>query len=901
MKRRNLKRQWPLLLTSAVLFALPLSTTAEDIDIFSGSSGGSGANVLVIVDNTTNWSDKKQKWPGNEVQGQAELEALIAVVPTLNDNVNVGLMLFNENGLTNCCSGGYIRFAMQPMNATNRAALLAELNNILANFNDTANTAASNASYSMALLDAYKYLGGFTSPAHATDDVAGSPQDAFHFGTAVFASPPRTFNRPDPLGYTDSSFTVYQPPAAATQACGGKNYLIFIGNGFPNSDTPPTLNNMKDRLAGVGGSTTQIPMPVLTTKTSTSSTNLGYSSACYNNNGGGQNSCSSANAGTCGSGYDTCSCGTPTTTSGCGGGKVKYSILGGITTTTVTPTGVSCQPGAPGCPISANDTRYADEWTRFLYLTDVNSATGQQNVTTFTVDVFNAAQNALQTSLLYSMASSGGGQYYAAKNKDDLVFGLGDIFAKIQAINSVFASASLPVSATNRAINANEVYIGVFRPDAGAMPLWPGNMKRYTIGNFNGSFDLADASGAEAVNTVTGFLDDCATSWWTSDSNKYWWAVASNPPPYGKCPQSPKNTFDPYSDAPDGPKVEKGSVAEIVRQGNNPSAAPTWAWNRMLYTKGFVPFNKANSGMADADVDFIRGLNVDAAGTYLTYQYDPIDPTKITTIRPTVHGDVVHSRPMPINYGGGQTVIYYGANDGTFRAADSRTGKELWAYVAPEFYPTLPRLRQNSPLISYSFLNNLNISPPPLPKNYYFDGSSGVYQPLDNSRVWIYPSMRRGGRMIYAFNVTNPSSPSLKWKVGCPNLTDDTNCTSGFSAIGQTWSAPTVATLKIGGSVGETPVPIVAAGGGYDNCEDGSPNAACAVAKGSIVYILDAASGSILQSFTTKGRVVADVAFVDLDGDGIPDLGYAVDTRGNIYRLSFGFSKSAPLAAGSWT
>jgi len=273
MKRRNLKRQWPLLLTSAVLFALPLSTTAEDIDIFSGSSGGSGANVLVIVDNTTNWSDKKQKWPGNEVQGQAELEALIAVVPTLNDNVNVGLMLFNEN----------------------RAALLAELNNILANFNDTANTAASNASYSMALLDAYKYLGGFTSPAHATDDVAGSPQDAFHFGTAVFASPPRTFNRPDPLGYTDSSFTVYQPPAAATQACGGKNYLIFIGNGFPNSDTPPTLNNMKDRLAGVGGSTTQIPMPVLTTKTSTSSTNLGYSSACYNNNGGGQNSCNSDN------------------------------------------------------------------------------------------------------------------------------------------------------------------------------------------------------------------------------------------------------------------------------------------------------------------------------------------------------------------------------------------------------------------------------------------------------------------------------------------------------------------------------------------------------------------------------------------------------------------------------
>ena len=65
-------------------------------------------------------------------------------------------------------------------------------------------------------------------------------------------------------------------------------------------------------------------------------------------------------------------------------------------------------------------------------------------------------------------------------------FDLGDIFAKIQATNSTFASASLPVSATNRAVNANEVYIGMFRPDAAAKPLWYGNLKRYKIGNFGG-------------------------------------------------------------------------------------------------------------------------------------------------------------------------------------------------------------------------------------------------------------------------------------------------------------------------------------------------------------------------------------------------------------------------------
>ncbi|HEV2041933.1 MAG TPA: PilC/PilY family type IV pilus protein [Casimicrobiaceae bacterium] len=896
MKPEHLKRKWPLLLAAAFALVLPLSTVAEDIDIFvGGAGGGSAANVLVVIDNTSNWADNAQHWPGGEVQGQAELEALIAIIPTLKDSVNVGLMMFNQNGSGNCCSGGYIRYAMQPMNATNRAALLAELNNILTNFSSPSNKAASNASYSMALFDAFKYFGGYTSPAHATDDVAGTPQNATQFGPAVFATPASTFNRPDPLGYANGTYTVYRPPAAAADVCGGKNYIIFIGNGFPNTDTPPS-ENMKTFLEGVGGNSTQIWMPVLTATTSTAFTNLGYSSACYNNDNSGLSSCSTANAGTCGSSYDTCSCGTPTTTTGCSSGKVKYSVLGGVTTTAVTPTGTTALP-------AANKTRYADEWTRFLYLTDVNAAAGQQNVTTFTIDAFNAKQNPDQTSLLYSMANSGGGQYYAAKNKNDLIFDLGDIFTKIQATNSTFASASLPLSATNRAVNANEVYIGMFRPDASAKPLWYGNMKRYKIGNFGGNFNLADKWGAQAVNPLTGFLDDCATSWWTSDSGKYWWGVTSNPPPNGACPASPKNTFDPYSDAPDGPKVEKGSVAEIIRQGNNPTSAPTWALNRTLYTKGFLTFNATNvtsAEMAPADVDFIRGLNVDPTGNHLTYQHDPADPTKTTTIRPTVHGDVVHSRPMAINYGS-QTVIYYGANDGTLRAADSATGKELWAYVAPEFYATLPRLRQDSPLISYSFLNPLSISPPRMPKNYYFDGSIGVYQNSDSSKVWVYPTMRRGGRMIYALDVTTPSAPTLKWKVGCPSLTNNTGCTSNdFTPIGQTWSTPNVGTLKIGGTAGETPTPIIAVGGGYDNCEDGSPSAACG-AKGSIVYILNAADGAKLASFTTAGRVVADVVFVDMDGDGIPDFAYAADTRGNIYRISFGFSKSAPLAAASWT
>jgi type IV pilus assembly protein PilY1 len=902
--RTGLRRAWLLLAAFALAAILPGQASAEDIDIFVGSSsGGGGANVLVVIDNTSNWADNAQHWPSDtdcgvtaQYQGQAELCALIKVVPTLTDTVNVGLMMFNQNGSGNCCSGGYIRYAMRPMNAANRASLVAELNNVLTNFSSPLNKAASNASYSMALFDAYKYFGGWASPDPATWVPGGTPQDATHFGPDVFATPPSTFNRPDPAAY-NANFTTYVPPAASgADACGGKNYLVFIGNGFPNTDTPPT-ENMKTFLEGVGGNSSQIAMPVLTTTSNTTTTNIGLSAACYKKNGAGQSACTTAEAATCGAGYDTCTCGNPTSAAGCGGGNVKYTVIGSNTTTTVTPTGQTCVPGATGCPYSANDIRYADEWTRFLGLTDVSSASGQQNVTTFAIDVFNAKQNAKETALLYSMATAPQ-FYYAAKNKNDLVFDLADIFSKILATNSVFASATLPVSATNRAVNANEVYIGMFRPDANALPLWYGNLKRYKLAFFGASLDLADSNGNPAINALTGFVDSCATSWWTTDSGKFWWDIPPPPNSPAGC-TLPSNTFDANSDAPDGPRVEKGSVAEVIRKGNNPIGTTTWALNRTLYTNNIATYNVANSGMSTADVDFVRGLNVDAGGNYQTYQYDPIDTTAITSVRSTVHGDVVHSRPVAINYGSSQTVIFYGANDGWLRAADAATGKELWAYVAPESYSTLPRLRQNSPLISYSGFPPQN--PPAQPKNYYFDGSIGAYQDTNSSNVWIYPTMRRGGRMIYAFDVTTPSAPVLKWKKGCPDLADDTNCSTNFAAIGQTWSTPNLAILKTGGTVAETGIPVVAVGGGYDNCEDGAGNATCSGAKGSIVYFLNADTGAVLNSFATTGRVAADVAYVDLDGDGIPDFAYAVDTRGNIYRIGFGMSRTAPLAAANWT
>jgi len=166
--------------------------------------------------------------------------------------------------------------------------------------------------------------------------------------------------------------------------------------------------------------------------------------------------------------------------------------------------------------------------------------------------------------------------------------------------------------------------------------------------------------------------------------------------------------------------------------------------------------------------------------------------------------------------------------------------------------------------------------------------------------------MRRGGRMIYSFDVTN-SNPSLsvanpvafKWRAGCPDLTDDSNCTTGMSGIGQTWSTP--APLPVKGY--STTNHVLVMGGGYDNCEDADTSApSCGGGKGHVVYVFDADTGAFVKSFSTAGSVIADISYVDVDNDGFVDFGYVLDTRGNVYRINFSDpATNAPWASASWT
>ena len=188
--------------------------------------------------------------------------------------------------------------------------------------------------------------------------------------------------------------------------------------------------------------------------------------------------------------------------------------------------------------------------------------------------------------------------------------------------------------------------------------------------------------------------------------------------------------------------------------------------------------------------------------------------------------------------------------------------------MAPEHFNELNRLRENDPEVRFPSTPSANTSA--RARDYFFDGPIGAYQNAMTGEVMIFAGMRRGGRGVYAFNVSDPDRPRLMWRL---NRFD-----SGYGNVGQTWSMPRVAPVK-----GRSD-PVLIMGGGYDNlAEDSSPTGMTTMGRG--VYVINMRTGERLAWLPTDYSVPADATVIDSDGDGKVDRAYVVDVRAQLYRI----------------
>ena len=286
---------------------------------------------------------------------------------------------------------------------------------------------------------------------------------------------------------------------------------------------------------------------------------------------------------------------------------------------------------------------------------------------------------------------------------------------------------------------------------------------------------------------------------------------------------------------------------------------------------------------------------------------DEKGPGGSITVRPSIHGDVLHSRPLVVNYGDSRGIVaFYGANDGIYRAINGNqtaaigsvpAGGELWGLILPDHFDQMHRQRLNSPELKFPGTTLATAQA----KDYFVDGATGAYQKLKEDgtidKAIIYLTMRRGGRFIYALDVSQPQTPTVTWKISAT--------TTGFEELGQTWSRPRTALLQ-STQTGDTPVLVF--GGGYDANQDAEPPGTDTMGRG--IFVVNAQTGALIWSANSTcttsatcrnvpGMVYAipsDIAFVDRDSNGYTDKFYFGDLGGNLWRADVTAASSA-----NWT
>jgi len=508
--------------------------------------------------------------------------------------------------------------------------------------------------------------------------------------------------------------------------------------------------------------------------------------------------------------------------------------------------------GRTGCT-GTNQGDCLDDIAEYLFKDDIDPGTpDDQLVTTHTIGF------AINLPILSLAAAASGGEYFLADDVESLTVALLDIVSLVQDRSLSFTAPAVAVNSFNRTQNLNDLYLTTF--GARGKVHWPGNLKKYEISGGQ----IIDSTGAAAVDPATGFFQTGAQSFWSA--------------------------------GPDGIDVTAGGAASQLPV---PGARKIYTYNGISanLTAAANAVTVANSGaFTQADFGLTGAATEPSIDEMILWargadQADMDGDGDLTEPRNQM-GDPLHSQPAAIVYGGSiaspDTVIYTATNDGYLHAIDGTSGVELWSFIPKEHMTSFSQL-----------FSNLDSSV----KHYGIDGDvvpvikdvngNGTIESADGDFVIIIFGMRRGGDSYYALNVTNKNAPKFLWQFR-------------DAKIGQSWSTPTVARIKMAAGFGQNADDaVVVIGGGYDTAHDTISHPVGPDGFGNDLYFIDLVSGNILwrassiASLPTMTRAIPSaVRVIDLNGDRFADRMYASDLGGQIWRFDIN-SGNAPNGTGT--
>jgi type IV pilus assembly protein PilY1 len=577
------------------------------------------------------------------------------------------------------------------------------------------------------------------------------------------------------------------------------------------------------------------------------------------------------------------------------------------------------------------DISYLDELTGWMYSHDVYAGkSGNQTVVTYTIG-FGSGISANGKQLLLDAAKKGTGWvsgsktgYFTADDSDQLTSAIQAAIIDALSTTTSFVAPALSVNTFNSLFNRDEVYYAVFKPSSNV--LWDGNIKKYKLcSNTNGTSspctygEVIDYNNNPAVDITTKRIMDTAQSYWpvppTADGN----TVASGGSG-GNTPLPTARNFYTYTGAyavnnrtPTG-TTDLSAGANAVSIGN---AALTSA---MLAATSAMERHKIIYWMLGYDASDVRFDDP------LLYPFDPTSATPPVGTRWRM-SDPMHSRPVAVTYGGTSTdpivKLVVGSNDGTLHMVNENTGVEEWAFVPQELLGNQRALMDNGQgdhLWGMDGTPTFDIRDRSVVGGVTKDIPDGIIDPVIGDYVHAFMGMRRGGRNIYALDLTPTNKLTSVTAVGgvVPKLlwVIKGGTTPGYDALSDTWSKPSVTRVRFATGVGTGSLAqsasktVLMFGAGYNVTSDKAlPSPAALV--GNAIFMADPLTGERLwwASGATSTAdlkltgmdypIASDLTLMDSNGDNAVDRLYVGDVGGQLWRIDLSPVLAKDTNAGS--
>ena len=308
---------------------------------------------------------------------------------------------------------------------------------------------------------------------------------------------------------------------------------------------------------------------------------------------------------------------------------------------------------------------------------------------------------------------------------------------------------------------------------------------------------------------------------------------------------------------------------------------------------------------------------------------DDLDDS-ITLIRPSeaeavkLLGGVVHSKPTAISYSANldangrvtntrEDYAIFGSMDGALHMVKDADGTEEFAIIPKKMIAD-----QSIALVDDSKVGRVGqpyfgVDAPWLVTTDYTYDLTGKKVKVNESAgngMFAYGGLRMGGEAFYGMDITKKSAPKMLFTITPEVITVDavTNLesktgTAGFGRLGQIWSKPTAARIRL--AKAQDPIDVLIFGGGYDMQYESEKYVSTTEnpAKGNAIYMIDAKSGELIWSVSKESNAVSKltskahsnmihsitggITVLDRDNDGLMDHLYAADLGGQVFRADF--------------